>query len=57
MLFRSPTVGPVCVPGVVPRLLETPGAIRRLGAVLGELSVSEVVERWAAIDRREETGS
>ena len=54
---EHPTVGPVSVPGVVPRLLETPGAIRRLGAVLGELSASEVVERWAAIDRREESGS
>ena len=54
---EHPTVGPVSVPGVVPRLLETPGAIRRLGAVLGEISVSEGLGRWAAIDRREESGS
>ena len=54
---EHPTVGPVSVPGVVPRLLETPGAIRRLGAVLGEISVSEVLGRWAAIDRRKESGS
>ena len=54
---EHPTIGPVSVPGVVPRLLETPGAIRRLGAVLGEISVSEVLGRWAAIDQREESGS
>ena len=54
---EHPTVGPVSVPGVVPRLLAPPGAIRRLGAVLGEISVSEVLGRWAAIDRRKESGS
>ncbi len=43
-----PTVGPVTVPGVVPRLTETPGIIRTLGAVLGGASVDEIVAHWNA---------
>tara|TARA_B100001167_G_scaffold97856_1_gene59590 strand:- start:256 stop:879 length:624 start_codon:yes stop_codon:yes gene_type:complete len=49
---EHPTVGPVSVPGVVPRLTETPGFIRTLGAVLGEVSVDEIVERWSALGER-----
>ena len=44
-----PTAGPVSVSGVVPRLMETPGSIRRLGAVLGEASVDEILERWSTL--------
>ena len=49
---EHPTVGPVSVPGVVPRLSETPGFIRTLGAVLGEVSVDEIVEHWSALGER-----
>ena len=49
---EHPTVGPVSVPGVVPRLSETPGFIRTLGAVLGEVSVAEIVEHWSALGER-----
>ena len=44
-----PTIGPMTVPGVVPRLLETPGAIHRLGAVLGEASAADILERWTDV--------
>lgn len=37
---------PITVPGVVPRLLGTPGVVERLGAVLGELSIEDAIERW-----------
>ena len=46
---EHPTVGPVSVPGVVPRLMETPGSIWRLGAVLGEASVDQILERWVTL--------
>ena len=52
---EHPTVGPVTVPGVVPRLMETPGIIRTLGAVLGEASVDEIVARWNAGNDRGDT--
>lgn len=37
----------ITVPGVVPRLLDTPGVVERLGAVLGELSIEQAIERWS----------
>ena len=46
---EHPTIGPMTVPGVVPRLLETPGAIHRLGAVLGEASAADILERWTDV--------
>jgi len=44
-----PAVGPVTVPGVVPRLVDTPGWIETLGAVLGGASVDEIIERWSGV--------
>ena len=42
----QPGVGPVTVSGVVPRLMDTPGLIETLGAVLGGTTVDDVLERW-----------
>jgi CoA:oxalate CoA-transferase len=44
-----PTVGPVTVSGVVPRLMDTPGLIETLGAVLGGTTVEDVLERWRRV--------
>jgi succinyl-CoA:(S)-malate CoA-transferase subunit B len=38
--------GELLVPGVVPRLVATPGSITRLGATRGERSVAEVIASW-----------
>jgi hypothetical protein len=52
-----PTVGPVTVSGVVPHLVDTPGLIETLGAVLGGTTVDEVLERWrGALDGATTTG-
>jgi hypothetical protein len=40
------------VAGLVPRLLGTPGQIRRLGAALGEPSPASELARWASADER-----
>jgi len=53
--IEHPTIGPVTVPGVVPHLVETPGIIRTLGAVLGEASVDEIVARWNTENEGDET--
>jgi crotonobetainyl-CoA:carnitine CoA-transferase CaiB-like acyl-CoA transferase len=44
--------GELLVPGVVPRLVATPGSIERLGATRGERSVAEILDSW----RRTEGG-
>jgi crotonobetainyl-CoA:carnitine CoA-transferase CaiB-like acyl-CoA transferase len=44
--------GELLVPGVVPRLVATPGSIERLGATRGERSVAEILNSW----RRTEGG-
>lgn len=38
--------GPVSVPGVVPKLLDSPGRIERLGCDLGELDIDQAIDRW-----------
>lgn len=42
--------GPVSVPGVVPRLLDSPGRIERLGCELGELDIDQAIDRWRSAD-------
>ena len=44
---RFGAVGSLVVPGTVPRLMETPGRIDRLGATLGESDAAQVIERWS----------
>lgn len=39
--------GELLVPGTVPRLVDTPGSIDRLGARLGERRVADVVRSWS----------
>ena len=39
--------GELLVPGTVPRLVDTPGSIERLGARLGERRVADVVRSWS----------
>mgnify|MGYP001604976726 CR=1 FL=1 len=40
--------GELVVPGTVPRLTETPGRVDRLGALLGESSIDEILAQWRA---------
>ncbi len=44
---RFGALGSLVVPGTVPRLMETPGRIDRLGATLGESDAAQVIERWS----------
>ena len=39
--------GELLVPGTVPRLVDTPGSIERLGARLGERRVADIVRSWS----------
>lgn len=41
-----PGVGPLTVPGVVPRLSETPGRVDRLGGQQNETTVEAILARW-----------
>lgn len=43
--------GELLVPGTVPRLVDTPGSIERLGARLGERSVTDIVRSWSRTGR------
>ena len=43
--------GELLVPGTVPRLVDTPGSIERLGARLGERSVADIVRSWSQTGR------
>lgn len=43
--------GELLVPGTVPRLVDTPGSIERLGARLGERSVADIVRSWGQTGR------
>jgi succinyl-CoA:(S)-malate CoA-transferase subunit B len=45
-------IGSLAVPGVVPRLSETPGAIQYLGRALGENN-SEIFRDWLNLNERE----
>lgn len=45
--------GELRVPGVVPRLSGTPGRVDRLGAILGEASAAEIIDRWSHDPRPE----
>jgi crotonobetainyl-CoA:carnitine CoA-transferase CaiB-like acyl-CoA transferase len=39
--------GTLTVPGTVPRLMDTPGGVDRLGATLGEVDIADLISRWA----------
>jgi crotonobetainyl-CoA:carnitine CoA-transferase CaiB-like acyl-CoA transferase len=39
--------GELLVPGTVPRLLDTPGSIDRLGAELGERTIDDILHSWS----------
>jgi crotonobetainyl-CoA:carnitine CoA-transferase CaiB-like acyl-CoA transferase len=43
--------GELTVPGTVPQLTGTPGRIDRLGAMLGEADVRQIIDRWSHIPR------
>lgn len=43
---RFGRLGTLVVPGIVPRLMGTPGRVDRLGATLGETDVASMIERW-----------
>lgn len=43
---RFGSLGTLTVPGTLPRLVDTPGRVDRLGATLGETDVATVIERW-----------
>jgi crotonobetainyl-CoA:carnitine CoA-transferase CaiB-like acyl-CoA transferase len=43
---RFGSLGSLAVAATLPRLLETPGRIDRLGATLGEVDADEMIERW-----------
>jgi crotonobetainyl-CoA:carnitine CoA-transferase CaiB-like acyl-CoA transferase len=45
-------VGDLAVPGVIPRLSETPGSIQHLGGKLGERN-AEVFRDWLDIEENE----
>lgn len=42
-----PGIGELTIPGVVPRLSETPGRVERLGGTAGESTAQKILERWA----------
>ena len=41
-----PGLGEITVPGVVPRLSETPGRVDRLGGMQNEMTVDKILKRW-----------
>ena len=50
--IRDDRIGDLAVPGVVPRLSETPGKIRHLGRAVGENN-AEVFREWLEIEESE----
>jgi crotonobetainyl-CoA:carnitine CoA-transferase CaiB-like acyl-CoA transferase len=50
--IRDDRIGDLAVPGVVPRLSETPGKIHHLGRAVGENN-AEVYSEWLEIEETE----